>query len=415
MNGGRLGGLRAGRFAGLFAGPFAGCVAPAAIAVIGGAAALAGPPELGELLVQTLVVGLFVLGLDIAWGLAGLPLLLHPALFGVAALATSLTGTALGGSPLFPAPVALALAQLAGACAATVVALACALWLMRERGVVLLAASLLAAAAIDDLGARLIGAPSLTHAWAAATATPVAARATEPAVWIALAVSGYALMLALVLRRSRLGFAARALRDSEAAARAIGMPVYRRKVAIATVSGAYAGLAGAIAAAFGPDLARWPFAPGLPGLAGAEAAPGLSLAVGALLLLTAGGRGRIWGGVLVLALLQALGWLLGPVGPLGSPGADPPEALRALAGLLAPGWTLPWPPSPEQLHGLRLGLLPGLLAGAALLAVLARGRHRSRHGRQGTTATPSRPAPARDAIGAIGAADGGVGQALAAR
>jgi branched-chain amino acid transport system permease protein len=65
--------------------------------------------------------------------------------------------------------------------------------------------------------------------------------------WAALAVGVLALVTARQLLTSRLGLALTAVRDSEAAARASGVPVQRAKMALWVCAGALTGLAGAVA------------------------------------------------------------------------------------------------------------------------------------------------------------------------
>ncbi len=65
--------------------------------------------------------------------------------------------------------------------------------------------------------------------------------------WAALAVAVLALVLGRALLKSRLGLALASVRDSEAAARACGVPVQRAKLALWVGAGTLTGAAGAVA------------------------------------------------------------------------------------------------------------------------------------------------------------------------
>jgi len=125
-------------------------------------------------------------------------------------------------------------------------------------------------------------------------------------VWyyVVLALLAAVLYLLHRLARSRFGRVIEAIRDNEARAEAIGYPVYRYKLLCFVISGAAAGLAGALIANqtsyVGPSLLHW-------------------IQSGTLMIMVIlGGIGRLWGGVIgatVLLLLEHLiadyriGWL----------------------------------------------------------------------------------------------------------
>jgi branched-chain amino acid transport system permease protein len=64
--------------------------------------------------------------------------------------------------------------------------------------------------------------------------------------WLALAVGVGSIVLAAMIMRSRLGLALRAVRDSEVAARSLGVDIFRAKLAIYIVAAAGASAAGAV-------------------------------------------------------------------------------------------------------------------------------------------------------------------------
>jgi branched-chain amino acid transport system permease protein len=125
-------------------------------------------------------------------------------------------------------------------------------------------------------------------------------------VWYYLVLALLALVLYLLHRlvRSRFGRVIEAIRENETRAAAVGFPVYRYKLACFVISGAIAGLAGALIANqtsyVGPALLHW-------------------IQSGTLMIMVIlGGVGRFWGGpvgALALLALEELfsgGPLLGP-------------------------------------------------------------------------------------------------------
>ena len=64
--------------------------------------------------------------------------------------------------------------------------------------------------------------------------------------WLALAVGVGSIVLAAIIMRSRLGLALRAVRDSEVAARSLGVDIFRAKLVIYIVAAVGASAAGAV-------------------------------------------------------------------------------------------------------------------------------------------------------------------------
>jgi len=98
------------------------------------------------------------------------------------------------------------------------------------------------------------------------------------------------------LARSRFGRVIEAIRDNEARAEAIGFPVYRYQLLCFVISGAAAGLAGALIANqsnyVGPSVLHW-------------------IQSGTLMIMVIlGGIGRLWGGVIGAAVLLTLEHLI---------------------------------------------------------------------------------------------------------
>jgi branched-chain amino acid transport system permease protein len=110
--------------------------------------------------------------------------------------------------------------------------------------------------------------------------------------YVVLAILAACLYLLHRLVHSRFGRALTAIRENEARAEAIGFPVFGYKLAAFAIAGAAGGLAGALLASHGkyvsPNILHWTQSGTL------------------LVMVIAGGVGRLWGGVIGAAALLAL-------------------------------------------------------------------------------------------------------------
>jgi branched-chain amino acid transport system permease protein len=110
--------------------------------------------------------------------------------------------------------------------------------------------------------------------------------------YAALALLAASLVALSAFARSRAGVAARALRDDELRAEALGLPTYRWKLAIFVAAGVLAGLAGVLSANLqgyvSPGVLHWTQSGTL------------------LVMVILGGTGSLWGGVLGSAALLLL-------------------------------------------------------------------------------------------------------------
>jgi branched-chain amino acid transport system permease protein len=120
----------------------------------------------------------------------------------------------------------------------------------------------------------------------------------DDVTWYYVVLVLFAAVLYLMQRlvRSRFGRVIAAIRENEARAEALGYPVYRHKLACFVISGAIAGLAGALIANQGsyasPNLLHW-------------------IQSGTLMIMVIlGGVGRLWGGFAGAAALLALEHLI---------------------------------------------------------------------------------------------------------
>jgi len=124
--------------------------------------------------------------------------------------------------------------------------------------------------------------------------------------YVVLAFLSLSLYLLHRLAHSRFGRVIGAIRENEARAEAIGLPVYRYKLVCFVIAGAGAGLAGALLASHGkyvnPNVLHW-------------------VQSGTLMIMVIlGGVGHLWGGVLGAAVLLGLEHLISdyPIGWLAS-------------------------------------------------------------------------------------------------
>ncbi len=237
--------------------------------------------------------------------------LASPALAGIGAIAAARSATGAG----LPFPLPLLVGALAGASAAAVAGVVLG---RRVRGVLFAAGTLAFAAAC--FGA-LFTLPAFTGT--AADRTLDAPRLgsvglTGPRyTWVVAVVGGVTYALLRALARSRAGAAMVAVREHERAAVALGIPAGSIRWFAFVVSGALAGLAGALTAFQLQGVAVEQFHP-------LTALPILSVAV-------VGGIESLWGGVLGAALLTGGPELLRDVSPTLAAALPPAVLLMIVA------------------------------------------------------------------------------------
>jgi sulfate-transporting ATPase len=208
-----------------------------------------------------------------------------PALAGIGAIVAARAAT----GPGLPFPLPLLAGAAAGALAAAVAGVLLARW---ARGVVFAAGTLAFAAACSG---ALFSVPAFVGSAAARSPAPPAFGAyglSGPRyTTVVIAAVAVAFGLLRLLGRSRFGGAMQAVREHETAAVALGIPAGRIRWAAFTVTGALAGLAGALTAFQLQAVAVEQFHP-------LTALPVLSVAV-------VGGIESLWGAVVGAALLTA--------------------------------------------------------------------------------------------------------------
>jgi branched-chain amino acid transport system permease protein len=248
---------------------------------------------------RVLIYAIAATSLNLALGYGGMVSFGHAAFFGAGAYVVGILAMEGVTSAWIAWPAAVAVAALA--------ALLIGAMSLRTRGVYFIMITLAFAQMVYYVFVSL-------KAYGGDDGLPMPGRSTLGAglnlsndvVWyyVVLALLAAVLYLLHRLARSRFGRVIEAIRDNEARAEAIGYPVYRYKLLCFVISGAAAGLAGALIANqssyVGPSLLHW-------------------IQSGTLMIMVIlGGIGRLWGGVIgatALLLLEHLiadyriGWL----------------------------------------------------------------------------------------------------------
>lgn len=261
------------------------------------------PADVAATATRILALALLAVSLDLLVGVGGMPSLGHAAPFGVGVYAAGLTAREL--TPF--APVQLLVAVAAGALLSALLG-----WLVvRSRGTYLLMLSLALAELVHTLAGKwdavtggtngLVGVPALTLV-----------PGGEPVLlagivyWWVLAVAVVGFLAVVVVSRSAFGRSLRGIRDNEARMSSLGYSTFRVKYTAFVISGAVAGLAGAL------WMAQTRFA--------SPEDLGFHVSAFALLAVVIGGRGSLWGAVLGAALVGVIrdefGPQLGGRGPL---------------------------------------------------------------------------------------------------
>jgi branched-chain amino acid transport system permease protein len=215
----------------------------AALAV--GVALVAAPPVLPSyaltLLTQILIYAMFAMSLDLLLGYTGLASLGHAAYFGLGAYVVGILSTAHQASFLTCLAAALVLA--------TAVAAVFGLVAIRAVGVYFLMITLALGMVVWGLAFRWVSLTMGDNGIAGIERPVVAGVAlAAPLRFYYLALVAFALTFAILLRvvRSPFGLSLRGIRETERRMRALGYDVWLHKYLAFVLSGAFAGLAGAL-------------------------------------------------------------------------------------------------------------------------------------------------------------------------
>ena len=273
----------------------------AAVVLALAAAPLVLAPYAVTVLTRILVFALLAMSLDLLVGITGLPSLGHGAYFGAGAYAAG--WVTLHASP--SGPVALLVALAAGG----LVAAAAGCVAVRARGIFFLMLTLAIGEIVQQLAEswhEVTGGSNGLYGIPAARVGGAALVGDQAVHWWVLAVAATAAAGLWLLASSPFGHALRGIRDNEARMRALGYRVYGYKLAAFVVAGAVAGLAGGLLSAQQRLVT--------------PAELGLGTSIPALLAVTIGGAGTLWGacvGAAVVVLVRDhLGASLGGHGSL---------------------------------------------------------------------------------------------------
>ncbi|MFL5415781.1 MAG: branched-chain amino acid ABC transporter permease [Myxococcales bacterium] len=248
---------------------------------------------------QVLITGLFALSLDLILGYAGIVSLGHAAMFGTGAYTAGLLARYGWGEPLS--------GLLAGTIAAAAMAFATSFIAVRgndlSRLMVTLGIGLLLYEGANQAAPWTGGVDGLSDMQVRDLfgLFPFDLRG-RTAYLYSLAVVFLAFCAARRLVHSPFGLSLRGIRESPRRMAAIGSPVYRRLVAVYTIAGALAGMAGAL-------LAQTTQFVGLEVL-------GFSRSADLLIMLVLGGAGWLYGGLIGSALFLVAQSLLSRLNPV---------------------------------------------------------------------------------------------------
>jgi branched-chain amino acid transport system permease protein len=209
------------------------------------AASLVVLPERHLILNEIAIIGLFAVSLDLILGYAGIVSLGHAAFFGLGAYVAGLMAKHLSGDPL--------LGLVAAGLAAGLLGLVTSVMVLRGADLTRLMVTLGVALVLGEVANQA--------AWLTGGADVLQGIVMGPLLGLfefdifgtvayaySLGVLFVAFWLARRLVHSPFGLSLRAIRDNPLRARAVGIPVHRRLMAIYTVAALYAGLAGGLLA-----------------------------------------------------------------------------------------------------------------------------------------------------------------------
>jgi branched-chain amino acid transport system permease protein len=243
-------------------------------------------------LTRIISIAFLVLSLDLVTGYCGVATLGHAALFGIAAYAAGNAARAGWTDPL----ALLAIGALAGA----VAGLGTGALIARFRGLPQLVLTIAVGQLVAALSNKLAWLTGGSDGLSDYTVGPLFGRVAFDMygrVAFLMSVAILAVVFALLLRivRSPFGLLTRAIKDDTVKARMIGAAIYPRLVAMYGLSGAVAGIGGALGAITA-------------GVVGLDSV-GFERSASALVMLGLGGAGNLWGalaGTLVFHVFEHL-------------------------------------------------------------------------------------------------------------
>ncbi len=255
-------------------------------------------PERHLILNEIVIIGLFAVSLDLILGYAGIVSLGHAAFFGLGAYVAGILGKHGFGDPLFGLACA--------AFAAAALGLATSFLVMRGTDLTKLMVTLGVALVLGEIANQASWLTGGADGLQGVTILPIFGSFEfdifgSTAYAYSLTVTFVLFVIARRIVSSPFGLSLRAIKANPLRARAIGIPVGRRLVAVYTLSAAYAGIAGAL-------LAQTTQFVSLDVLAFHRSAD-------VLLVLVIGGVGYLYGGLIGAVVFKVLQDVLSNITP----------------------------------------------------------------------------------------------------
>lgn len=238
------------------------------------------PYDLG-FITRILIMMVFVLSFDLILGYAGIATLGHAAMYGCGAYAAGLFAIHVSADPL--------LGLAFGAAAGALIALVSGMLLMRMHGLSLLMLSIAVTMVLQEIASKARDVTGGADGLTGISMGPVLGMFEfdfigKTAFWYAFCVLFVVLAALRVVVASPFGLALRGIKDSPSRMRAIGTPIYWRKVTAYVAAGAIAGIAGALSAQ-------------ITSLVSIEAF-NFALSAEVMVMLVLGGAGRLYGAII---------------------------------------------------------------------------------------------------------------------
>jgi branched-chain amino acid transport system permease protein len=249
-------------------------------------------------LTRVVITMILVLSIDLLIGVTGIDTLGQAALYGSGAYAAGLFAIHVWASPVA--------GLFVGAVAGATVAFVSGLFLMRAHGLTLLMLTIAVAEVLQEGANKLDWLTGGTDGLGGITMGPVFGLwefdfIGQTGYIYAVCVLFVVTIVLKTLTNSPFGLSLRGIKDSPARMRAIGTSVGRRKIAVYTIAGAVAGVAGALAAQSTAlvSLSVYDF----------------QLSAEAVLMLVLGGTGRLWGALIGTAVFMSVHEVAASVDP----------------------------------------------------------------------------------------------------
>lgn len=271
---------------------------PMVVVILGASLAFFLFPYDLSFLTRVVIMMIFVLSFDLILGQAGIATLGHAAMYGCGAYAAGLLSLHISADPL--------LGLLAGAVAGAVIAWISGIILLRTHGLTLLMISIAVAMVFQEIASQARWLTGGADGLAGITVNPILGLfefdfVGQVAFIYSVIILTVVVLFCQILARSSFGLALRGIEGSASRMRAIGTPVYRRKVTVYVIAGAIAGIAGALAAQ-------------VTGLVGIEVF-NFSLSAEVMVMLILGGTGRLYGALIGTLLFMVVHHIAASIDP----------------------------------------------------------------------------------------------------